>query len=507
MTDLTVAQLAQSDPKVVIDTLSGISIETRWWGFIIVMDDNITTKIYTGGETVAGVSVIVAGSLATVGAPGAIISVLAGGLAAATFAKSGEMKVLNNGHGVYWPITWLQLAALIGSAAGGPGPVVAAALLVIHPWPNDAPGTQRLSRPQPGWSNWDTFSTWITAENGTVTATEIKGIISLFMVGTDGNVNTSARLTNGQKFGPWSSVSASVKSLTGAHVEAITHAGTDPELFRVDIDGTVWMIAQSEGEWDSSWTALRKPMVVGGGGFIITQPDGKITAINRDKDYLDLFLAGKDGTIWTIARNRKVWDAAWTGIQKRSSVPGSSIIVTLPGGAINAFYRNTDHLDLFIAAADGTVWTIARKDRAWDATWSYVSRPQITTPGGAVTVIDRGIDHGDRWDIDGWKPIAPAVKALPGTRIAAAYRDSANPTSLDVFITALDGTMQIISRKWNPSDGSSVWQREWTAINPAFKSIRGNTVSLNWQYAENGTACVVGRNGLIFVSDYWAHLT
>ena len=50
--------------------------------------------------------------------------------------KIVQIKLTDQGEGVYWPISWLQMAAVTAAVPGGVATVVAAILVFLHPVPN-----------------------------------------------------------------------------------------------------------------------------------------------------------------------------------------------------------------------------------------------------------------------------------------------------------------------------------------------------------------------------------
>lgn len=113
------------------------SVETYWWGFDIKMNDKLTDDICTGtisagalGTTIA--TALTAGSIIT----GPIGAAIAAGFATAFGLKVAEIKIVNNGNGVHWPVSWPQLGLVVASVSMGPLSVLAAVLAFIHPGRN-----------------------------------------------------------------------------------------------------------------------------------------------------------------------------------------------------------------------------------------------------------------------------------------------------------------------------------------------------------------------------------
>ncbi len=111
-----------------------IQAEMHWWGVDIIMNEKLTQDVIqgvTGAGALAGLLGPALGALGVVTA--GIAAVIAAGLAAAFALKIGEIKIIDNGNGVHWPITWVQWAALVASVPMGPAGIVTAAMVFIHP--------------------------------------------------------------------------------------------------------------------------------------------------------------------------------------------------------------------------------------------------------------------------------------------------------------------------------------------------------------------------------------
>jgi len=123
-----------------------ITVSKRWWGIDIVMNDKLTQDVIAGveggGALAAGITSAFATASVITGGAAAVIGVA---LAAIFAAKVFEIKVIDNGKGVHWPISWPQWAALIGSAPAGPTAIVAVAMVVLHPLRNEQAAEETVS--------------------------------------------------------------------------------------------------------------------------------------------------------------------------------------------------------------------------------------------------------------------------------------------------------------------------------------------------------------------------
>jgi hypothetical protein len=133
---------AAADPSNIIQNTmavdaENINAETYWWGVDITMNEKMTQDITYGTEAIGAIGGAIATALggATI-LTGPVAAIFGLGLAVAFTIKIVEIKIIDNGSGVHWPITWLQWATLIPAAAAGPTGITAAAIVFIHPLRN-----------------------------------------------------------------------------------------------------------------------------------------------------------------------------------------------------------------------------------------------------------------------------------------------------------------------------------------------------------------------------------
>ncbi len=255
------------------------------------------------------------------------------------------------------------------------------------------------------------------------------------------------------------------QTVTGDGLAAASMSTNTLQLFSRtsgdQIDENTWTSAAG---W-SGWTATLPSLAVGAAGFP--------AASSRLTNFLDVFVVGKDGNLWTTFWNGSVWaswyslgappdglngagvavanptstsidvfalgaaDALWmitwdqaTGWSGwTQNVPNPSTGLTdRPGGqpGINglgisvsapaAVSRKADQIDLFVTGSDGNVWTVWWDGQWWD--WYILAAP----PGGATS--------------------APSVAAR-------------GPNNMDIYVRGGDG--QIWSRAWTASGGWGGW--------------------------------------------------
>jgi hypothetical protein len=112
------------------------TIETNWWGFDIIMDEDLTNDFAIGTGSAGSLGPILAGALVSAGVvTGGAATVIGTAFAAAIGAKAAEIKIIDNGAGVHWPVTWAQLAPLVVTV-GFPPTLTVMILVFIHPFAN-----------------------------------------------------------------------------------------------------------------------------------------------------------------------------------------------------------------------------------------------------------------------------------------------------------------------------------------------------------------------------------
>lgn len=113
------------------------TVESHWWGIEIVMNEDLTQAIATGAIVGPPLATLVSGALVAAGIiSGGVAAVIGGAFATALALKIVQIKLTDQGEGVYWPISWLQMAAVTAAVPGGVATVVAAILVFLHPVPN-----------------------------------------------------------------------------------------------------------------------------------------------------------------------------------------------------------------------------------------------------------------------------------------------------------------------------------------------------------------------------------
>lgn len=114
-----------------------LDVQLKWWGIDLVMNETLTQAIATGAILGGPLASLIASAIAASGLVAApVAAVIGAAIGTAIAAKIVEIKLVSQGNGVHWPITWPQWAPVIGAVPYGPAAVLAALLVFIHPLAN-----------------------------------------------------------------------------------------------------------------------------------------------------------------------------------------------------------------------------------------------------------------------------------------------------------------------------------------------------------------------------------
>ena len=213
-----------------------------------------------------------------------------------------------------------------------------------------------------------------------------------------------------------------------------------------NIRGAAWQQAILDGHWRGWWPIL--------GG---KAPKGAlVTAIARDPNKLDLFVAGLDGKTYSAAWDRNVSNAQWRGWWNilTGNVPA--------GGVVSAVSRDPEKLDIFLISTDGGIYTAAWDAQAANGAWR------------------------------GWWRILNGV-GKPGAPVAAVSRD---PHKLDIFVAGMDG--KVYSAAWDAQAANGAWRGWWPILNGNLPS--GGTITAVSRDANKLDLFMVGTDGGIYTA-------
>lgn len=325
--------------------------------------------------------------------------------------------------------------------------------------------------PQTGqkWAGW-----WQICGGNAVMGTPITALsrepnkLDAFVVGLDNRIYHSAwdqNLNNGQWRGWWSV--AGGQSATYAEIGAVSRAPNLLDIFLVGNDGNIYTAAweenrDKEGQWRGWW-----PIAEGRG-----KPGSLVSAAARGPNNLDVFIAGLDGRVRTAAWGPQTnWDwAGWWPILDLE-VP--------PGAPITPISRATDWLDIFVVGSDGGIYSAAWNPAFTDGWhgWWLIQRGKAT-PGSQISVVSRGsnileifiLGEDNRvwrsgWYGGDWGPWSPMGNTTfhRGSRVSAVSRGE----NIDLFVIGNDLDVWTISRRMKRVGSGvphGVWEQEWSKI-------------------------------------------
>lgn len=114
-----------------------LDASVEWWGVDFVMNEDLTQAVATGAIVGPPLVALITSSLAVAGiVTGPIAAAIAAAFGTAFAAKIVEIKLVDGGSGVHWPVTWPQWAGLVAAVPAGPAAILGALLLFIHPLRN-----------------------------------------------------------------------------------------------------------------------------------------------------------------------------------------------------------------------------------------------------------------------------------------------------------------------------------------------------------------------------------
>lgn len=204
--------------------------------------------------------------------------------------------------------------------------------------------------------------------------------------------------------------------------------------------------------WWEGWWSVR-------GGR--AAPGAPVTAVSRRPDFLDVFVVGTDGRVYTAAWSpSRGWQGWW---------PIGNVVFP-QGGMINAVVRSQDHLDIFATDTSGRVLTAAWEPAftdGWHGWWHI--RGGRAQAGAPVTAVSRSTDKLDVFVVgtDGrpytaaWTPTSGGWQgwwslnggmAAHGSIVTAVRR---RPDFMDVFVIGLDGRGWTAA--WSPGKPWAGW--------------------------------------------------
>ena len=259
-------------------------------------------------------------------------------------------------------------------------------------------------------------------------------------------------------------------------VSALARRSDQIDLFVVGFDGSIFSTFwNAQSGWFNHWFRLGDPNF--GDGFTIP-PGSPISSLARMREQIDLFVAGRDGGVYSTFWNPATgWFGHWFRLEDARF--GDHFTIP-PGAPVTSLARMPNQIDLFVAGRDGGIYsTFWNSDHGWFNQWFRLGDANFgdgfTIPAGApVSAIarmpnqidlfvagrDGGIystfwnsDHGwfNHWFRLGDPNFGDGFTVPPGSRVTAQARD---PNIIDLFVVGRDGG--IYSTYWNGN-----WPNTW----------------------------------------------
>jgi hypothetical protein len=278
-------------------------------------------------------------------------------------------------------------------------------------------GARSQSEAHGQWGGWSSVAGGIVPQGHAVTAvSRFPAQLDVFVAGMDGGVYTAAwnpNANNGQWAGWWRI--GTLAAVPGAPVTAVSRGPDDLDIFVAGKDGKIYTTGWSDAASGRRWWPW-KAILTG-----LMNPGGTVSAVSRSPDQLDVFIVGNDGGIYNAVWNKNANKGEWLGWWRIGTQ-------TAPlGSPVTAVARTPDTLDIFVAGNEGKVRTSAWAQNVNQGKW-----PEWTT------VLDGGV--------------------RPGSAVAAVAR---TPNQLDIFAVRLDGALY--SAAWDKAAMSGTW-KGWSRL-------------------------------------------
>ncbi|MEL6718537.1 MAG: hypothetical protein AAFP82_07460, partial [Bacteroidota bacterium] len=111
-----------------------ILVKKRWWGIVIYMSERLTQDIISGAMAAGALGKLIAAGFGAAGVvTGGVAAVIGAGVATIAILKIVQIRLVNNGKGVNWPISWFQWAALMAAVPSRPAGIATAGAVFFHP--------------------------------------------------------------------------------------------------------------------------------------------------------------------------------------------------------------------------------------------------------------------------------------------------------------------------------------------------------------------------------------
>ena len=252
-----------------------------------------------------------------------------------------------------------------------------------------------------------------------------------------------------QWHGWWSIADLQVEP--GSPVSVASRGANNLDVFVVGKDGGIYTAAwgpQTDSTWKGWWRI----------SDLEAKPGSSVSVTSRGADWLDIFVVGNDGGIYTASWN-PAFEDGWHGWWRIGD------IAVDPGSPVSVVSRSADKLDVFVTGSDGGIYTAAWEPGFTDGWhgWSRIG-DLAADPESYIAAVSRGTDKLDIFVVgpdgkvqaNGWEPKFPCgwkgwqnvldTSFKPGSYLGAISRSS---DWLDVFAASVDSS--VYTAAWNPA--------------------------------------------------------
>lgn len=217
-----------------------------------------------------------------------------------------------------------------------------------------------------GWSNWHTVGAVPPngAALGPAAVSRVSNYIDMF-VPTNNAIYT--QYWDGSLWHPWASLggpapSCCLGSAASSRATVATYGGNQLNVFTLGLDHNVWEMTWTSSSGWGSWQNSPGALSVGA--------IGAPAAYSRISNYIDLFVRGSDGNLYTNYWNGSTWNG-WTNFGAVPSGNASSPALASWSSGNLTVYERGQNGNIYQQAWNGS----------WSGTWTNLGAPS----GGAVS--------------------------------------------------------------------------------------------------------------------------
>ncbi len=134
--DVNFGDATATAPPATESGSGSIKVTKHWWGIDIALDEHLTQNVSLGMKAGA-IAALLGPPMQAIGIiSGGSVTIVCVGLATIFLAKSAQISITDGGHGVHFPISWIQWAMLYAAVPAGPPGVLGAGMVFVHPLRN-----------------------------------------------------------------------------------------------------------------------------------------------------------------------------------------------------------------------------------------------------------------------------------------------------------------------------------------------------------------------------------